>query len=348
MATADRPLNSQVQILDEAETKIRLVVKRLLTGTTKRQADKEVSEIIREAVSRLDLAELKTVCVSSLINFYNRQYCTILSLYGGDFYSLLLLRKLTEPNVPLPERQKIFTRLKTIGNDFDEIEDGVANVGVPTQSFMKDYINGRVKPVLDELAKQTAIDTGDISGRNSLRNRAEMEVRYAKHLDDIAALKASGVRLVIASVHSDCSERCSRWQGKVYSLDGTTGTTDDGRSYQPLEKATDIFYTTKAGKTYKNGLLGFNCRHFLVPYKKGYRFPKPNAEEERKQRQITERQRALERTVRRWEVKAIEAKGIDDKGYKEALKRAKVWRGEYIRYSKKNGRAFYPSRLAII
>lgn len=75
--------------------------------------------------------------------------------------------------------------------------------------------------------------------------------------------KSNGVKLVIASAHADCSGRCSKWQGKVYSLDGSYGTTEDGREYQPLENATDVYYTTKAGRTYKNGLLGFNCRHKL-------------------------------------------------------------------------------------
>ena len=256
----------------------------------------------------------------------------------------MLSRKLTEPNVAEQKRQRFFTELKRRGFT----GDNAFNVGVPTQTYMRDYVNKKVKPIIDELAKQTALDTDDVSGRNSLRNRAEMEVRYAKHLEDIAGLKAKGVRLVIASVHADCSKRCSPWQGKVYSLDGSYGRTDDGRSFQPLENATDVYYTTKVGKVYKNGLLGFNCRHYLVPYEKGYRFPKPNAREERKQREITERQRALERAVRAWESRALEAKGIDDTGYKEALKKAKQWRSEYILYSKENGRAFYPSRLTII
>ena len=256
----------------------------------------------------------------------------------------MLAKKLTEPNVAEPKRQRFYTELKRRGF----AGDNAFNVGVPSQTYMRDYVNKKVKPIIDELAKQTALDTDDVTGRNSLRNRAEMEVRYAKHLEDIADLKARGVRLVIASVHADCSKRCSPWQGKVYSLDGSYGRTDDGRSFQPLEIATDVYYTTKVGKVYKNGLLGFNCRHYLVPYEKGYRFPKPNAKEERKQREITERQRELERTVRAWEARAIEAKGVDGKGYKEALEKAKVWRSKYIAFSRENGRAYYPSRLQII
>ena len=147
---------------------------------------------------------------------------------------------------------------------------------------------------------------------------------------------------------ADCSDRCAPWQGKVYSLDGTSGVTDDGRKFVPLEQATDHYYTTKAGKTYKNGLLGFNCRHFLIPYKKGYRFPKPNAKEERKEYEITKKQRQLERNVLKWKKEAITYKGINKDKYEFAKKKAKEWNNTYIEYSKANKRAYYSSRTKIL
>lgn len=137
--------------------------------------------------------------------------------------------------------------------------DTTRPLGVAMQKYADDYIRENVRPVLNELARQQAKDPDDVSGRNSLRNRAEMEARYQGHIDNIQRLRDSGARLVVASTHADCSERCRPWQGRVYSLDGTSGTTDDGRKYVPLETATDVWYTTKSGKRYKNGLLGFNC-----------------------------------------------------------------------------------------
>jgi hypothetical protein len=134
----------------------------------------------------------------------------------------------------------------------------------------------------------------------------------------------------------------------VYSLDGTSGTAPDGRKYIPLEIATDVYYTTKAGKVYKNGLLGFNCRHYLVAYKDGYRFPKPNPQEEAREYQITVKQRQLERRVRKWRDKAIYYKGVNPKEYQRAKKYAERANRDYIRFSHKNGRAYYPSRTKII
>lgn len=257
---------------------------------------------------------------------------------------LLAGRSVTGEDISPTEAQKV-RAVQTID---DSVFAASRISGVPTQRYSEEYIKKYVRPVFDRLAKQYPKDPGDISGRNTLRNRAEMEVRYDNHLQSIADLKASGARLVIASAHADCSERCAPWQGRVYSLDGTRGVTDDGRSYVPLETATDVYYTTKAGKTYKNGLLGFNCRHYLVPYKSGYRFPKPNAAEERRQYAITEQQRRMERVVLKWRTIAVESKGQDPTRYLYAREKALEANRAYIDFSRENGRAYYPSRTKLL
>lgn len=218
--------------------------------------------------------------------------------------------------------------------------------GVPLKEYAETY-EKKVKPVFDRLEAEAARDPDDTTGRNTLRNRAEMEVRYADHLRTIDDFKAAGVKLVIASTHSDCSKRCAPWQGRVYSLDGTSGTTPDGRQYVPLEKATDVIYTTKAGKTYKNGLLGFNCRHYLVEYKDDLRFTKQSEETEQKEYKITLKQREYERTIRDLKVKAIESKGTNKDEYTRAVKAYKAKTSEYIDYCHGNNRAYYPSRIKI-
>ena len=225
----------------------------------------------------------------------------------------------------------------------------IVTLGVPMKKYAEDYLRENVRPALDRLCKQQARDPDDVSGRNTLRNRAEMEVRYQGHLDNIQRLRDGGARLVVASTHSDCSERCRPWQGRVYSLDGTSGTTDDGRKYVPLEQATDVGYTTKAGKRYKNGLLGFNCRHYLTAYRSGVSAPRQNPQEEKRQYAITQEQRRLERKVREWKIKALTYKGKADKrGYAEARKKAREWDAAYGEFCMRNNRPIYPSRVRIV
>lgn len=316
--------------------------------TPKFLIDEKVKKIIARAVKELTSETLKRNTAVSLVAFYNAQYNEIRRVpivYYAILPSLVELLKAKGMRRKMPV-QSLKREGVTISGEYVDMPN--ANVyGVPLKEFTED-VRKRVQSTVDNLIKQTAKDPDDITGRNSLRNKAEMQVRYEKHLTDISDLKASGVRLVICSTHTDCSERCRPWQGKVYSLDGTSGTTDDGRSYQPLENATDVYYTTKSGKTYKNGLLGFNCRHYLVEYEEGLRFGKQSETKERIEYAITERQREYERDIRRYKVEAIEKRGNDERGYKRAVESYKRLTNEYIEFSKAHGRAYYKSRIRII
>lgn len=347
--------------MEEAETKIRKVTKdEYFRQTPKTAIDRKVAAIVREAEQKIKIPALASAARRSLWRFYNEQYATLRRSFGWQLATLSAIfllqgRTLTGREIS-PTAAQREQAVKTLGQHGftaqegadGEIWKGSRNLGNAMQKFMRDYMRDNVKPALDRLIGQQARDPDDVTGRNTLRNRAEMEVRYNAHLEQIADFRARGVRLVIASTHADCSERCRPWQGRVYSLDGTRGRTDDGRAYVPLEEATDVFYTTKAGKTYKNGLLGFNCRHYLVEYKKGYRFPKPNAEAERREYAITIEQRRLEREVRKWRTVAVESKDIDRERYLEEKKRATVANNAYIEFSKQHDRAYYPSRTKLI
>ena len=313
--------------------------------------NEKIKRVIAIALKKIKIKSLREIAKTALVNFYNRQYkelrrispyrvaflIALMTLQGKDTTSLkspILPPKLTK------EQARLFLQ-----------DYGVKPVnlyGNALQKYSKDYFDKDIKPVLDNMVKQYPINTDDVAGRMSLRAKAELEVRYQHNLDMVQRLKDQGNRLVICSTHADASDRCAPWQGRVYSLDGTSGTTDDGRKFVPLEVATDIYYTTKAGKTYKNGLLGFNCRHYLVPYKSGFRFSKPNAKEERKQYDITKKQRDFERNVIRWKTEAVQYKGINQDRYEFAKKKANEWNKAYIEFSKQNERAYYPSRTKIL
>lgn len=336
--------------MEEAETKIRQVTKdEYFAQTPKAAIDRKVFAIIREAETAIKIPSLREAARQSLLRFYTAQYEELRRSFDRQLVLLTALFVLQGTTLTGREIEPTSVQKVTAVRTLEEAGfDRSRLMGAPLQKFSRDYMRENVKPALDRLAAQQARDPDDVSGRNTLRNKAEMEVRYQAHLDDIAALRTRGVKLVICSTHADCSERCAPWQGLVYSLDGTSGTTDDGRPFQPLENATDIFYTTKAGKTYKNGLLGFNCRHFLVPYKSGYRFPKPNAAEERREYAITQTQRRMEAEVRKWRTVAVENQNLDRDRYLEARRNAIAANKAYIAYSKQNGRAYYPSRTALL
>lgn len=352
------PLNEQASILVDAQTDIKTAIKKgVLGGASFVVISAEVRKIISRTIPQIRSPTLQKDARVSLMKFANKAYSDFqatLNLNGTLLAAVVLLsERITERKANgiqgkyfVPKTPREIDAVEQVA-ERTEIRLRAYDRGLPLQEFQKTYID-RVSKALGGLAEEKALDPNDVTGRNSLRNLAEMQVRYERHLQEIADLKNSGTRLVVCSVHADCSERCAPWQGRVYSLDGTSGTTEDGRKFIPLETATDIYYTTKAGRTYKNGLLGFNCRHRLLPYKANMVIPFVSETERKKEDAITKRQRALERAVIGYREKALMYKGNNAEKYREARRNAVEIYDEYKRFSKKNGRAYYPDRVKIL
>lgn len=216
-------------------------------------------------------------------------------------------------------------------------------IAQPSQMYDKEYMK-LVKPVLDKLIDSEPMYDDHVS----LRNIAEMTIRYERTMSAIQDLKDRGINLVQSSRHANCSKRCEPWQGKYYTLDNTYKTVD-GIEFQPLSNATDQFYTTKSGKVYKNGhITGYNCRHYLTPYRKGYSQPMVSAREVAKQREIDKNMRQMERQIRHWKTKAVVYKGKDQDTYIKAKHKANFYYNRYKQYAETKGRAYYPSRIDIL
>ena len=342
------PLNKQASVIVDAQTDIKLAVKNgILSGKPSYITKAKIAEIIENAIKSINSLEIKENARKSLMEFAERAYMTLKTVLPNPttalaVYALIKSLDGKDKEVFKPKTISQKVAVNNLGGYFHTTAKGI-----PLQEFQKDYIN-KVNEALKNIANMHAIDSGDIAGRNSLRNFAEMQVRYERHLSEIEDLKNKGVKLVVCSVHGDCSDRCFPWQGRVYSLDGTSGTTEDGRKYVPLEVATDIYYTTKKGKTYKNGLLGFNCRHTLSPYKVGMLIPRISKEEQKKQDFITKKQRQMEREIIHWREQALMSKGVNSKNYVFARGKAKSSFEQYKEFSLRNERAFYPDRIKIL
>lgn len=332
------PLNKQASVLVDAQTDIKITIKNgVLSGASLFVIKDKIREIIDKALKQINSSTLRENARISLMQFAETAYSGLKVVFPNPLKAIAIYSWIKSIN------QNLNFSKETVEDKYFE----TTAKGIPLQEYQKTYIN-RVKTALEELAEVQALDSDDTAGRNSLRNFAEMQVRYERHLEEIQNLKNDGVKLVVCSVHADCSDRCKEWQGRVYSLDGTYGKTLDGINYVPLEVATDIYYVTKKGKRYKNGLLGFNCRHKLFPYKEGMLIPRVSERERKKEDAITKRQRTLERTVIRWREKALAYKGVFWEDYKQAKNNATIAYERYKKFSKENGRAYYPDRVKIL
>lgn len=364
--------------IENAQTNIRLIVKNAFfnyepTSITERKLQKEIGKTIKE----ISIPRLRRDTYYSLWQFATVQK-QIWKSIGLTPLAILYLGKMASKDFktiipPTSSERAVVRELEALGTATtstaraditsereiervsavdigDRAEETLKyptrDKGIPLKKFYGDVWKERVKPTIERLSREKALDLNDLRGRNSLRNLAEMEERYKDHLDNIDDLKRKGAKIVMCSAHEDCSERCYPWQKqRFFSLDGSYGEID-GHAYIPLEVATDVWYTTKAGRRYKNGLLGFNCRHYLEEYRKEL-IPTVSEKKRAIEYGITKKQRQLERAVREKTVEASELKGIDEVGYRRAKAEARRLTEEYERFSKRHKRAFYPLRLKV-
>lgn len=231
---------------------------------------------------------------------------------------------------------------KGIIEEFRPYLDAGNNVAVP---MIKNY-QANVKSILKAISSDVPQVTRRVEGQKpykvSLRNLAEMRVRYEANINDVQQLKNSGVKLVWTSSHPNCSPRCKDYQGKLWSLDGTSGTIN-GKRYEPIEKA------MRGKKNDGNGIIsGYNCRHRLVEYT-GQPAPNDYTEAEiKREYAIDTKQRNYENRIRqlKTEEKLVRASG-DNETAKKLRKKWQYYTKEYQKYSIKNNRAFYRWRCAI-
>lgn len=339
---ARRPLNKSALACVWGENEIKRIVKdAFFLRLTEAETRKKAAAVIKKTVDDITIPKLKEDAFISLWSFYRQQIALWRKIPPVVLLTFLALGRKSgtveyAKSMPLRQADEILTR----GGFLDANRDFSRQYGVPLNEYVNKYFEDRISPVMQNVTRTRATDP-TASTRLSLRGKAELAVRYEHNQKMVDDLREDGTRLVVCSSHADCSGRCRPWQGKVYSLDGTSGKTDDGREFQPLENATNIL--TPNGRWY-NGLLGFNCRHYLVPYKKGLQFGKYSEAVEAKEYKITIKQRAMEREIYRYREEAMMNRGIDKEKYKKAREGADRVQKEYMEYSKKNNRAYYLAR----
>lgn len=347
-----RNLSYDAMRIEDAETRTKLLVKKLyLQGKTREQMLTAVDKLLKKELAEIESLPLRQNAYTSLTQLANREYVALQRLLGvqGLFVALAITQakkgKLTQATALKSGIAGLQTVEKVDKVYVDRPPMFAPKEGIPLQEYSREYMK-KVNKAMTEIAKMNGIDPDDVTGRNSLRNLAEMQTRFESHQKSIDGFKKAGVKLVLCSTHQDCSDRCFPWQGRVYSLDGTSGKTADGRDFVPLEKATEVFYTTKAGKTYKNGLLGFNCRHKLYEYKDGMTAPVVSKATQERENKINTKQRNYENQIRQWKNKALFSENKEERKY--ARKKAVELNNEYIAFSHSHGRAYYPARTQLL
>lgn len=358
----------QALVIEDAETEIlKLCKKAVLWLYSKERFKREADEIIDKALEQLKNEQLKQKTREGLRIYAQKCYKKerdLLLLHAGMLALLISASRKKERSAnPLIKRYNADVSAEyrntpgfkhALSYDlYNDLADTAYTNAVPLGEYFKDY-SKKVKQTFDELVSSSAHE--DYSTNVSLRNVAEMTVRYESQLDMIEEKRKEGKRLVYILAHANCSKRCEKYQvggsshpSGLYSLDGTSGTTPEGIKYVPLEFATDNpadRYITRAGKVYQNGCLtGFNCRHQLGDYVPGVKplaIPKKVIE---RRRAVEEKQREYEREIRNYKKAAVIAE--NPKQAANFRKAARKLNEEYRQFSVKNKVAWNPDRVKI-
>lgn len=241
-------LNWQALLIEETQTEIKELIKdMILKGKNKFEIGKEIEKKINVCLDELEIERLKEEVERGLRAFADKVYIILFILFANITYKQI-------------QAISNVARGSTTPKDIQTAEQALGQMAyerrVPLNMYSKNYMQ-MVKERIDTLSRLEAKE--DYTSRMTLRNSAEIQVRHEAVEKQLQDLRDKGENLIWIVPHANCSERCQPFQGKLYSLDGTYGTVD-GIQYQPLEVATEVYETTKAGKIYKNGCLsGYNC-----------------------------------------------------------------------------------------
>lgn len=237
--------------------------------------------------------------------------------------------------------------------EFRRLLDDGTNPGIPVIKDYQQSVKLAVKALSADSPKIVTTRNGKAYVMPA-RLRAELAVRYAAAVENLQRLIDDGVKFCWISSHPNCSPRCAKYQGKLYSLfqgkveiDGQSygeSGSIDGIPYRPINEA------LAGPRGDGNGCIsGYGCRHRAIEYERGCRAPEDFSEAEiKREYAIDKQQRAYENRIRQMkqEEKQLRAVGMT----KEAAALRKEWRKltlDYQIYSVDNNRAFYPYRCAI-
>ncbi|KRK34389.1 phage minor capsid protein [Loigolactobacillus bifermentans] len=187
------------------------------------------------------------------------------------------------------ERYMAMARRNMTQNQYEMMMDIVNRAEVAARGGQS-YIDAAVKAA-DEYAEQGLPALVDRAGKHwspdvYMRTVINSQVNQSANAVELARMSSYG-SLVRISQHVGARPHCAPYQGRVYSMDGSKNSGD----YPPFS---DTSYGDPAG------ILGINCKHYLIPTVDGVGGPDPIPDDEHNTfvyRQ-TQEQRRLERNIR--------------------------------------------------
>ena len=280
------------------------------------------------------------------MKYVNKYYSQARSIFAGVLGLLVANQvKLGEkiPNINSPKQ--LITYMQNTKIKYNMWSQ--AKAAVMVQNYPQ-----KLKEYVGKFSRDTLVTSEPGKKPISLWQKAELDIRYEKQMEMVNELKENGEDLCWISTHPDCSKRCEKWQGKLVSLtlpskySGFRVMKVDGHWVYSL---TDIMKQTDKYGYHNNIINGFNCRHYLKPYKPNSYPPKQyDGEDVRKMREVNSDLRGIERQIRfyKQEEKLYNSKG-DKLNALKSRHKAQVLTKLYYDTCRKYGFAILQYRIEI-
>lgn len=332
----DQPIASdrwQMQKLAEIgklnKENIRLIAS--MAGISGTAAERMLQETAEEAVAEIDpglrylsgqglageaVAPAKSRNVKQSMDALNRQAkntlnkCNTTMLYKARDAYKDLVKSIVKVAGEIADKQSF---LDILARDATAVVIGSESRQQAMRKCIQAFNEKGIPAFIDKKGRNWAPEAYvNMAMRNTVRQTAE-EVQTARCQD-------AGVNLIAIDSHSGARPKCAKDQGKIFSLDNTSGTTEDlnGRKirYYPWN-------SSSYGEP--DGILGINCGHHKWPFVPGVNiqrhFPTEDLDANNRLYKDTQVQRALERDVRK---QKRECMLYDELGDKEAFEAAAV------------------------
>lgn len=328
---------SAVLNVQNATTKIKeLIIESVSTGRNKEQTFEDVKKIIAKCIKNIESIKEKEKTMNALWSLAQKHYYDFskaIAILSTNAYNKAVFNKLINAPYNYNADGDIKTVIDKFRNKLDAEHKNIAPIIEDYQKKVRSLIR-TMSAEPPRIVEYTNRNGKRISYTMSLRNRAEMKVRYEANMEELNNYIADGINLVWISTHPNCSPRCKDYQGKLYSLKNERGTIN-GIRYEPI----DIALRGPLGDG--NGCIsGYNCRHRLVPYDAKSRPPNDFTEAEiQREYEIDKKQRNFENNIRQLKVneKMLRANG-DTEAAKNLRKKWRILTKEYEIYCLENKR----------
>lgn len=317
-------------IISDIEMSIKEVIKNdILKGVSKKTTDKKIKHIIFQSCKDLPMEYKKEIANSSYQSakrFY-KQYDSSTNQWYKLALTVVLALDLTSES-----------KIKTKADLYQYLVEHPKHA-FEQYPFLNDYKRNIQSKTL-ELATNPMLSQEYGKRPMSLFAKAELQTRYQNQQDMINKLRNNNQRLCWISSHVDCSDRCKPWQGKLVDLDAPpinskfeTGEIVDGHKVYSFKAIT----SQKDKYGYQNNIIvGFNCRHYLIPYKKNSKPPHHYSSNlVKKEFQINNKMRAMEREIRENRKKALFIKSFNKNKYRQFNEMIKKQLNAYKTFAEK-------------